>query len=252
MAELEFAETVKELKSRLASIEMTYTAAIVKSENDIRALEERIDALTAELTQLKAQVYQGASADASQTKKVGENLAAGDLVTFGTQGGAPLEWQVLAVEADRALLITDKAIAARAFHGQQIPVTWAECDMRQWLNGPLFGKLFSMGEQERILETELAGAEDAPATQDRLFCLSDAEAEELFDGNEARICKPTAAALTDGAWTDNEGACRWWLRTPGKYPEMAGDIANTGALHGYGWCVDHAAFAVRPALWLKL
>ena len=62
----------------------------------------------------------------------------GDIVTFGRfeqdnnpgNGAEPIEWQVLAVENDQALLITRLLLETRPYNAEWVDVTWETSDLR--------------------------------------------------------------------------------------------------------------------------
>lgn len=43
-------------------------------------------------------------------------------------------WRVLAIEDDRALIITDKIIEQRPYHNKYVDITWADSSLREYLN----------------------------------------------------------------------------------------------------------------------
>lgn len=83
--------------------------------------------------------------------------------------------------------------------------------------------------------------------------LSVDEVNKYFKSDNDRICMPTLQAVNDGAWTwDDNGACGWWLRSPGAYSDYAADVYADGLVYPGGLNVDYTANAVRPALWVNL
>jgi hypothetical protein len=201
----------------------------------------------------------------------------GEIITFG-----PYEWQVLAVEDGKALLITKDIIDLRAYNEESEAVTWETCTLRTWLNSEFYNR-FSIEEREHITET-LVMNEDNPEegtpggddTRDKIFLLSLAEAERYFSGDEARLAQPnlSQAELEDVArrisespnWsysydealaelenaieeTESNGAW-WWLRSPGFLSDFALGIHLDGSLNSSD-TVDNVYNGVRPALWLN-
>ena len=96
------------------------------------------------------------------------------------------------------------------------------------------------------------------ATQDQVFLLSIVEARKYFASSEARMCVPTAYAISNGLYTsgryskDGEGTCLWWLRSPGYNQIGAARVNNDGSVDEYGYDVDCDNYAVRPALWITI
>ncbi|MDR0491989.1 MAG: DUF6273 domain-containing protein, partial [Oscillospiraceae bacterium] len=102
------------------------------------------------------------------------SAAVGDTIQFGQY-----DWFVLCVQGDKALILSDRVLAGRRYHDKNKDVTWAESDMRQYLNGQFYNNTFSKAEKALIAETEninesnqwygTAGGVD---TLDKVFLLS--------------------------------------------------------------------------------
>ena len=135
-----------------------------------------------------------------------EQIQRGSSYFFGRYGGEAIEWRVLEVEGDRALLITEWAIDCKRFHNVRQHLTWSQCDLRAWLNGEFLSTAFDEAERARILEVELSNPDNqeqetpgGPDTRDRVFCLSIDEALRYFASNDKRMCSPTVLAYLSGA-----------------------------------------------------
>ncbi|MBQ6509830.1 MAG: hypothetical protein IJI07_10195 [Flexilinea sp.] len=214
-------------------------------------------------------------------------LQPGDPYYFGTwqqeknEDPAEIEWQVLAVEDGRALLISRYGLYAGRYHRSYTRVTWEDSDMRAWLNGTFFGTAFSESEKERIAEALIPnpdnpdeGAKGGNDTKDRIFLLSIEEAETYFPEKDARRCNFTNYGKrgAHAAAADKEGNGIWWLRSPGKVDVMvayadgsivredgsidgsryAAAVNYDGSILTAGIAVNFGSFFVRPALWLEL
>lgn len=207
----------------------------------------------------------------------------GNVVTFGAypQGrtatvGTPIEWLVLAYDADggRALLISRYALDAKPYNDEYTAVTWAECTLRSWLNGTFLNRAFTPAQQAGILLTDVDNGPDqgmdgwdtdgGADTQDRVFLLSYAEAHRYFgviwddiNNTKARVA-PTTYAVSRGAYTSQSGnltedgraAGWWWLRSPGNRQSYAAGVDTVGALN-YG-NISYGSGSVRPAIWIDL
>ncbi len=169
----------------------------------------------------------------------------------------PIEWQVLDVNGDEALLVSRFALDCRQYHCRIADVTWEDCELRAWLNNDFLKAAFTPEEQNRIKLSEVVnddnprfGTKGGNVTRDRVFCLSLAEADRYFKDSSERECLPTPFARSKdwGAWHDS---CYWWLRSPGSslsyiaYIYASGDLSHLG-----GSVLDD--LSVRPALWVKL
>ncbi len=176
-------------------------------------------------------------------------------------GKEDIAWKILAVEGDKALLISQYGLDARSYHTTSASVTWESCSLRSWLNGEFLNQVFSSKEQGAILTTEIFNhtgqlnpewsTYGGNKTQDKVFLLSYQEAERYFANDDARMCKPTAYAQANGATVFGEGNCRWWLRSPGENQRRAALVSSNGYL-GYGFSVHDVRSVVRPAFWLNL
>uniref|UniRef100_UPI00386F2BD4 DUF6273 domain-containing protein n=1 Tax=Succinimonas sp. TaxID=1936151 RepID=UPI00386F2BD4 len=185
----------------------------------------------------------------------------GSYVKFGSypqedQAPAPIEWLVLEAKGNEALLISRHALDCRKYHENYRDITWEQCDLRRWLNNDFLKAAFSAEEQKRIKVTHLENEcnpkyriSAGNPTDDRIFCLSLAEAERYFKNDGDRQCRSTGRARNQGASVDNgNGCCIWWLRTPGNDRYYASFVKSGGALYLNGCNVDFANYAVRPAL----
>ncbi len=195
--------------------------------------------------------------DEEEEEEEVEYLSIQDLSTFETVKFGPYEWLVLNQNEKGKLLITKEAVASRPYNGELVDCTWETCSLRKWLNDE-FLKDFSKKEQGQILETVVKN-EDNPKkgtkggnnTKDKAFLLSIGEAYRLFDNDAARICIPNAKAKEQGVYTDKQGACLWWLRSPGYSSYDAALIYFDGDVYRKGLCVNSDDSGVRPALWVK-
>ena len=96
-----------------------------------------------------------------------------EIIQFGEY-----DWRVLDVQDDRALIITEKIIDIRAYHNELTDITWADCDLREYLNGEFYNN-FNANDKARIIQVtnsnhynywyRLEGGLD---TDDHIFLLS--------------------------------------------------------------------------------
>ena len=191
----------------------------------------------------------------------------GNTISFGcyeqddntANGSETIEWIVLANDGHTATLISKYGLDAKPYNTENEGVTWESCTLRKWLNGDFLNAAFNAEEQTR-LETVTVTADKNPPyntnpgndTQDKVFLLSIAEADRYFGSDDARICKPTKTAVSDGAYTGNSGACWWWLRSPGGNTISAASVRDVGFVDNYGYRVYSERAAVRPVVVLRL
>ena len=211
-----------------------------------------------------------AQAEKLYSKYISEKLRTaniGETVIFGiyeqdnntSNGKEPIEWQVLAKENSRVLVISKHALDCRQYNAEWTDVTWENCSLRNWLNGAFVNKAFSTEEQAKI-PTVTVTADKNPSydtapgkdTQDRIFLLSISESNRYFASDAARQCKPTAYAIAQGSYVNKDnGNCWWWLRSPGSHSVNAASVSNDGSAGSGGSSVRYGRNAVRPALWIN-
>ena len=172
----------------------------------------------------------------------------GDVVEFGSyeqdgdasNGKEPIEWRVLAVEGNRAYVVSQKGLDAHAFNEDADDGNdWNFSDLKKWLESDFASQAFTGNEVKEI---------DGTPT-----LLSVDEVNKYFKSDNDCICMPTQQAVSNGAWaSDDNGACGWWLRSPGAYSDYAADVYADGLVYSGGLNVDYTANAVRPALWVNL
>lgn len=187
-------------------------------------------------------------------------MATNKFIKFGScpQNGSasrPIEWQVLQVRGNDALLVSRYALDCRQYHHEQADITWEDCDLRKWLNNDFLKAAFTEEEQKRILISEVQnndnpryGIRGGNITRDRIFCLSIDEVIRYFKNDAERKCRATVMAKAGGAYVCDYGHCWWWLRSPGGYQDCASHILAEGRPDVNGCFVVDGFNAVRPAL----
>ena len=207
------------------------------------------------------------------------NLSVGDRVTLGkweqdnktNNGKEPIQWQVLAVQGDRALIITVDGIDTQCY-GTSMKDTnlcWETSSLRKWMNETFYSAAFSENEKAVICLTSNDNGSKYSRTDDRVFCMSVAEAGKYFSNASAMACKPTAYAKSKIGKTnalDSSGYGIWWLRDmastykdAGPYNFMAttynevayvnmrkGIVSKEGMIPIYTDCI-----LARPAMWIN-
>ena len=198
----------------------------------------------------------------------------GDIISIGqfeqdndpSNGAEAVIWQVIGVENDRVLLLSQYALDVEMYFNntgeEQTPlVTWETSSLRRWLNSYFYNKAFSAEEKDRILSVKLHNSanpnyrtDGGIDTTDYLFVLSFDEFNKylnLFD-ESIKKCKPTAYAVGQGASVSNTNYAMCWLRNPGEYNSKAMVLGSFGSAYMTGYRVDASSITVRPAFWMKL
>jgi hypothetical protein len=176
-----------------------------------------------------------AAATAATAATIPKNVTAGDIIQFGDY-----DWRVLDVQDDRLLIVTEKVTEQRAYNNLSGGITWADCSLREYLNGGFYGS-FSDEDKARILETNVknknnpergtAGGND---TTDYIFLLSIDEVFQYF-GNDA----------------ERKAGTSYWLRSPGQFTYCAAYVSTSGSVSVLGVTAT-LTDGIRPALWLSL
>ena len=209
---------------------------------------------------------QFASAEDIQKTVVGDTLIFGSYEQDNNPENGPerIEWVVLEIKEDSAQLISKYGLDTQQFHQKPYRehwkrVVWEDSDIRKWLNNDFYNKAFTSEEKEQILKTVVRNGltkyskiEGGSDTDDYVFLLSIEEAENLFDGNKERVCFATPYATAQGAWTEYDKTCWWWLRSPGEPLEYAAHIFVNGEIHIYGNRLSGPGGSVRPSIWIRL
>ncbi|MBR5428449.1 MAG: hypothetical protein IK118_08885 [Clostridia bacterium] len=151
----------------------------------------------------------------------------------------PVEWFVLADRGDCKLLLSKYALDYMPFSGFCDGTTWEESNTRKWLNDK-FMAAFPAEEQKHILSVK----------RDRIFLLSEEEANKYFSSDAERQCKGTEYCYKRGA-QQNDGYCYWLLRSTNRAVDWSGRICTECEMErGIVAVPNHSA--VRPAMWVSL
>ena len=185
----------------------------------------------------------------------------GQTVYFGSyeqddkaNGKEPLEWIVLSTDGSSALLLSKYGLERRNYTNYERNVTWADSDLRSWLNGEFLRETFTTSEQSRLIQQYHKTANNpqypelkaGDAVSDRVFLLSYDEVLELLPTADARKCVPTKHLVNQGAFV-NENCCWWWLRNPGESQVFVMGVSTKGAIH-YAGSEGYQTGSVRPAI----
>ena len=181
----------------------------------------------------------------------------------------PYDWQVLATQNNRALLLSKEIIEQCPYNDKYADVTWETCTLRACLNSNFYNT-FTLAERNRIVKSTLQnpdnnwgrtkgkpfGTQGGSITSDHVFLLSVQDLHDYFGG--LKLQKGTNgdewnyAVDKRLAATCNGSQVWWWLRSPGIYQCSAVSVLEDGDVNIGGDYVDHDSGGVRPALWLNL
>lgn len=199
-------------------------------------------------------------------KVIEQPLYVGDIVKIGhyeqdnnlSNGQEPINWLVLDVQSDKALIITEELLDYVQYHKSRISMTWENCYLREWMNEDFYYASFSDQEKEQIMTVKLEnknssiGTNGGNATYDKVFALSMNEVNNYFLSDNKRVAYCTKYAIAQGhSYKDNSDW--WWLRSPGKSDIYAALVSDKGKpVDMYGDYVDDDDIAIRPAMWISL
>lgn len=200
----------------------------------------------------------------------------GNVVSFGKH-----DWQVLDSRENGVLLITRDMIGLRAFHHKPGDITWADSELRRFLNEDFYNS-FAREERAGILPVTLKN-EDNPwfdtiggeDTVDHVFLLSIEEAVCRYFGDSSENLKvPNGKYKYWFSRKDVNNEKRkasylncpwwWWLRSPGRKQAKAAYVHGDGniGIQGnnaykcnlssvYHPVTNEVKGGVRPALWVS-
>lgn len=190
----------------------------------------------------------------------------------------PIKWKILdKMSNGTVLLLSNDIVELHAYHSTKTSITWADSEIRQWLNGYFYENAFSEEEKEKIKTVRLQNADNiaqltqefvdwghsmgydwsqylylkfhtigGKKTDDKIWLLS------LEDLKKYKIIRAkTGFGFINRLFRLNRSQLWWWLRSPGGYQDKAAYISPDGFLDIDGRYVDFSNGGVRPALIIK-
>ena len=198
-----------------------------------------------------------------------------------------MDWYVMDVQDGKALLLSKDVFEPMPYHEQSEKVAWAECTLREWLNGEFYEFSFDEDEKSKIVPTLLENtwnpwntSAEYEYTEDRVFLPA---IEDVLSGvyeYTGQYPESTGYEFDGYFQTNAERTARWfhgvdvkeinpaecayanyWLRASSKstkdvfygyelYPSVVG-IDNNGKLVSDGTAID-GKMGVRPAIWVEI
>ena len=236
----------------------------LRGRNESGAGKETAETSTQTPTQTATSASTPSLEDSDREEPLSAVRSVGDIVTFGTyeqdnndaDGKEEIEWVVLDIQDNKALLLSRYALDYKPFHNVKEDVTWETSSLRAWLNADFLSSSFEEEEQQYILTTRLKndqsqGMKDSVSsgndTYDRVFLLSNLDSA-IYLSEAMERCVATQYVAAQGY--TYETWMRWWLRSAGRTRQDAGNIDEIGNHSGYGYVCD--PHGVRPAIWVEL
>ncbi len=208
----------------------------------------------------------------------------GDVVVFGNYchhnniygvyyENNPLKWLVLEQRDGKVLLLSLQSVNILSFINREeyleqkdIGFTWENSTIREYLNQELLYLMFQQDELSCISETvvqtadnPIYGTDGGEDATDYLFLLSIEEAQKYFSSDSERRTQivpdvelPQDDLMPYQHYLNTTDYYDWWLRSPGKEPDMAACVGRFGDIMMEGQWVDTEEVSVRPAMWIDL
>ena len=176
-----------------------------------------------------------------------------------------IDWRVLAVENNKALLFSEKILESQKYNETNMDITWEQCTLRKYLNNEFYNKLGAVKSAIAVTHNKNSnnqwystrGGND---TQDKIFLLSLEEVVKYFGDSGKLKNRPKSESwyINDKfnnsriAYNISKEACCWWLRSSGSDNRVAASVLNDGDVNVHGDFATRSFGGVRPALWLRL
>ncbi len=201
---------------------------------------------------------------------LGTRLKIGGSVNFGqyehryTDGEkSDISWRILDIKGDKALLLSSYGLQRKKYHTSLCDITWANSEIRVWLNHDFYNKAFNADEKTAILtsfvdnsSSQGSGKYDTYGgtnTRDCVFLLSYAEVVKYFPSEGSRICHGTDLVTSNNLGVGRHGEIAWWTRSPGREQWEVMIVGRNGSIGGAGsGNMNYLDVAVRPAMWVDL
>ncbi len=246
----------------------SYSTFIVREMNYRKAVElyEKGDYVAARAIFEKLGKYKQSASYMKDSSQKGE-IAVGSTIYFGSieqdNDGKDeyIEWIILDIQDNKALLISKYAIYNYIFDDNEGVSPWSKSLLRKWLNADFILRSFTKDERLKICQTTLtpdknpyyeATFEDE-SSRDDIFVLSAEEMEKYLDTPEKRKCYATPYALFYGAVVNADtNTTFYWTRTQGSTINNIVTIDSSGDIFYSGSYKTSIRRAVRPAMWIDI
>lgn len=204
-----------------------------------------------------------------------------DVVKFGryeqdndnSNGKEIIEWNIVAKEGNKVLLITDKILDYQPYstgneleggatYSEETFVSWEESHLRTWLNSDFYSEAFSEEEKASIstetLTTENKGGLPSCKTNDSVFVLSAEEFNEMCDKATVGTLNQIATeyAKERRCYEDCWNSC--YTRDQKPYNGLFGlsSVYSPGVIDNhntiYYMSKSSEIGAIRPCIWIDI
>ncbi len=225
--------------------------------NESLAQEKRIEPVVIKNVSTE-QIKKNVVHNSNSTHNVGDMIEFGKYPFEANGVVKPIEWEIMDIKDNKALLWSKYCIDACQFAGQNLNSSWEYSSLRQWLRAKFMRDAFTAKEINFIIPTSLEvscnpknNRISGSNTTDKIFIPSNEELNKYKLRNGDLIIKATPYAKIKGVFNDNDYAF-WWLRTPGSAEGTQMLVSKTGVVNESGSYVYLNNRGVRPALWVAL
>jgi len=203
----------------------------------------------------------------SGSVRVGSHITFGSYEQDGNVGNGvePVEWQVLDISGDRALVISYYGLFNAKYSEHSKGQTWDTCDLRATLNSSFYYESFTPAERSAIFLTHVVNneAEEDPSakskrgqgtdTDDYVFILSYGEIVQYLPTQNDRVApiciKGQKKGLSGIEPVLGMRTCNYWLRNA-AFNQNAGGVNWQGVITtAY---MNFPSCMVRPCCWVSL
>jgi len=187
------------------------------------------------------------------------------------------DWLVLEKQNGKALIISEQIIEKRGYHPTKTEITWAECELRSYLNNKFYNS-FSESDKAQIRLTKVIntpqtwhGTDSGADTDDYIFLLSMDEVVKYFGDSGDWAARKGWWASLEGLWLgngfgqiffdqyniariakDTNGASTSWrTRSLGRLSIYTIIVDQSGACNITGWS-GQSDEGIRPAMWVNI
>ncbi|MBR4234814.1 MAG: hypothetical protein IKR85_01980 [Clostridia bacterium] len=186
---------------------------------------------------------------------VGLGVSVGDTVAFGVyeqdnnteNGSEPIEWKVIAVDDDRAMLYSVYALDSRPYHSERTNVLWYNSQLRTWLNTTFIETAFNAAQQKLLSEQNMFT--NGWVSVDKAYILSLDESQYYLPDRASFATAVTEYAKAVGI--SSGGAWRWLRSQPESNWNRAYDCNIDGGSRGTGnYNYVELDRLINPVIWV--
>ena len=205
-------------------------------------------------------------------------ISVGSTIKFGfyeqdnnqANGKEEIEWIVLAVENNKALIISKDLLDYCSYNYERTSSTWATSSLRNWLNYSFYDNAFSTYHKNTIISSSVkaeiyhdidyGNPTAGKNTKDKVFLLSATEADKYLRILNNHKCNFTAYCIAKGEMDPNPlyYKIHWWLRSTGSNAFKAAYVlgkyeldSSSSEVVGAGNSIEEL-YGVRPVMWINI